>query len=177
MDVAKISKAMSDGKKMAFHVTDFFKKNIPGFEKAVVIGTADDLGVRASRWIDGDFVFTGEMKKTPSRFDDAIGRGVVEKHVVIHKGEGAWSAQVFSDDYYEIPYRCLLPRKIEGLVMGAGRSVSAENPFLLRVMVTTMITGQGAGVAAAVSAMDNVHPRNVDIKKVQDELRAQGVEL
>jgi len=177
MDVAKISKAMSDGKKMAFHVTDFFKKNIPGFEKAAVIGTADDLGVRASRWIDGDFVFTGEMKKTPSRFDDAIGRGVVEKHVVIHKGEGAWSAQVFSDDYYEIPYRCLLPRKIEGLVMGAGRSVSAENPFLLRVMVTTMITGQGAGVAAAVSAMDNVHPRNVDIKKVQDELRAQGVEL
>jgi ribulose 1,5-bisphosphate synthetase/thiazole synthase len=49
LDVAKISKAISDGRRMAFYVTDFFKANIPGFEKAYVIGTADDLGIRASR--------------------------------------------------------------------------------------------------------------------------------
>ena len=117
------------------------------------------------------------MKKNSSRFDDAIGRGVVEYGVVKHKGKGAWGVQAFTDDYYEIPYRCLIPRRIEGLIMGAGRSVSAEDPYLLRVMVTTMVIGQGAGVAAAVSAKDNVIPRNVDVKKVQNELRRQGVEI
>jgi hypothetical protein len=117
------------------------------------------------------------MKRKPSRFDDAIGRGVIEEQVVLHKGKGAWSAQTFGNDYFEIPYRCLLPRRIEGLIMGAGRSVSAECPFTLRVMVTTMVVGQGAGVAAALSVRDNVQPRDVDVKKVQSELRNQGVEL
>ncbi len=177
LDVAKISRSMSDGKRMAFHITDFFKNHIPGFEKSNVVGTADDLGIRASRWIDGDFVFNREMKINPSRFDDAIGRGVIEDHPVKHKGKGAWGVQAFGNDYYEIPYRCLLPRKIEGLIMGSGRSISAEDPYLLRVMVTTMVVGQSAGVAAAVSAKDDVFPRNVEILKVQDELRRQGVEI
>ena len=175
LDIAKIGRAIADGKRMAFYITDFFKNKMPGFERAYVVGTADDLGIRASRWIDGDFVFTKEMKSTPSRFDDAIGCGVVEKHYIKHKGKGAWGVQAFTDDYYEIPYRCMLPRKVEGLIMGSGRSVSSEDPYLLRVMVTTMVIGQGAGVAAAVSVKDDVTPRTVDIKKVQEELRRQGV--
>ena len=61
--------------------------------------------------------------------------------------------------------------------MGAGRSISAENPYLLRVMVTTMVIGQGAGVAAAVSAASGKSFRAVDIKSIQKELERQGVEI
>jgi Holliday junction resolvasome RuvABC endonuclease subunit len=150
---------------------------MPGFENAFICGSADNLGIRASRYIDGDFVFTAEMKSAPSRFKDAIGQGVVEVHEKLHKAKNAWSAQVFGNDVYQIPYRCLLPRNADGLIMGAGRSVSAENPYLLRVMVTTMTVGQAAGIAASVSAKDGIEFRFLDASKIQRELSGQGVDI
>jgi len=177
LDIAEISRAMTDGKRMAFHVTDFFKKHMPGFKRACVIGIADDLGIRASRWIKGDFAFTREMKRTPARFKDTVGRGVVQRDFIKSKARGAWSVQSFAEDYFDIPYRCLLPRKVDGLLMGSGRSVSAENPMILRVMALTMVIGQAAGVAAAVSARSGVSPREASIRKIQNALRRQGVAL
>jgi glycine/D-amino acid oxidase-like deaminating enzyme len=177
LDVFKISRAVIDGRRMAHAVTDFFRVRVPGFEEAFVIATADDLGIRASRWLDGAFVFTRAMKENPTRFNDAIGRGVVERDIVKHLGERAWGVQTFTDDTFDVPYRCLLPRKVDGLLMGAGRSVSAEHPFLLRVMALTMVVGQGAGAAAAVAARSGVMPRRLDIPVVQATLRQQNVEL
>ncbi len=177
MDVATISRAMSDGKRMAFVVRDFFRQNVPGFARSCVIGLADDLGMRATRWIEGEFEFTRGMKENPTRFDDAIGRGVVERDVRKHQADDAWGVQTFTDATFDVPYRCLLPKQIDGLLMGAGRSISAENPMLLRVMALTMVIGQGAGVAAAVAARAGVVPRQADVRTVQDELRRQGVVL
>jgi hypothetical protein len=62
---------------------------------------------------------------------------------------------------------------VDGLVMGAGRSISTDNPSLLRVMVHTMVVGQGAGVVAAVASGTGSSPRTVDIAAVQHELRRQ----
>jgi hypothetical protein len=177
LDVAQITRAVSDGKRMAFHVTEFFTRHVPGFERAFVIGTADDLGIRASRWIEGEFDFAAEMKSEGARFEDAIGRGVVQRDLKKHEGPKAWGCQTFVDATFDIPYRCLLPKRVEGLVMGAGRSLSQTNPFLLRVMALTMVTGQAAGVAAAVSADQGTTPGAVDVSCVQETLRDQGVEL
>jgi ribulose 1,5-bisphosphate synthetase/thiazole synthase len=177
LDIRKISQSMDDGRRMAFTVTDFFTKNVPGFEQAYVIATADDLGIRVSRWLDGDVVFTRAMKENPTVCADAIGRGVVQRDVRKHKGERAWGVQTFPDDFFHIPYGCLVPRHVDGLLMGAGRSVSSENAWLLRVMGLTMVVGQGAGVAAAVSAKAGVAPRSVDVAAVQDQLKRQGVDL
>jgi hypothetical protein len=162
---------------MAFYVTDYFRKYLPGFERSYVIGTADDLGMRATRWIDGESVFTETMKSKPTRFHDAIGRGVVQKNYVKNPAPDAWNVQSFTDETFDIPYRCLIPRKIDDLLIGSGRSVSASTPMLLRVMALTMVVGQGAGVAAAISARDNVAPRNVNIAALQEELEQQGVDL
>ena len=177
LDVSVIGRSVTDGRRMAFTVCDYFRANIPGFEQAYVSQTADDLGIRISRWIDGGFVFTPEMKSTPSRCPDSIGRAVVERHFVKHGGKGAWSVQAFDEAYYQIPYRCLLPRGVDGLIMGAGRSVSAANPALLRVMVTTMTVGQGAGIAAAISAKSGIPLRSIDTDLLQAELLCQGVDL
>jgi hypothetical protein len=175
--VDRISQALIDGKRMAFIVGDYFREHVPGFERAFVAGTAEDLGIRASRWIDGAFCFRSAMRAQPTRFSDAIGRGVVQRNYVKNPARGAWNAQTFRDETFDIPYRCLLPRMIEGLVMGSGRSVSAENPMLLRVMAHTMVIGQGAGVAAATAARDNCLPRDVNIATIQEELARQGVQL
>jgi hypothetical protein len=177
LDVAKISQSMDDGRRMAFTVTDFFAKHVPGFEQAFVIATADDLGIRVSRWLDGDTEFTLAMKENPTTFPDAIGRGVVEHDFRKHSGERAWGVQTFSNDFFHIPYGCLMPRRIDGLLMGAGRSASVESGWLLRSMVLTMVVGQGAGAAAAVAALAGVTPRSVDVAAVQAELRRQGVVL
>ena len=177
LDIARITEAMTEGKRMAFMATEMFRKYMPGFERACVIGTADDLGVRISRWIEGEFDFTKEMRDQPSHFEDAIGRGVVQHNYVKNPAQGAWGVQSFRDATFDIPYRCLVPRRVEGLLMGAGRSVSASNPSLLRVMAHTMVVGQGAGAAAALAAADECPPRHVDICRLQKELMHQGVVL
>jgi hypothetical protein len=177
LDIGKISTSILDGRRMAFAVADFYRRRMPGFERSVVVATADDLGIRASRWLDGDFVFTREMKNNPNKSPDAIARGVVEHHYRKHGAKNAWSVQAMTNDTYDIPYRCLLPRRVDGLLMGAGRSVSAEDPMLLRVMALTMAVGQGAGAAAALAAGSGVEPRAVDTGALQAELRRQGVTL
>ncbi len=80
-------------------------------------------------------------------------------------------------DSFDVPYRCLVPCKVDGLLVGSGRSVSSENPWLLRAMVQTLVVGQGAGAAAAIAAKAGTTPREVDVTAVQAELRRQGVEL
>ncbi|HJN15337.1 MAG TPA: FAD-dependent oxidoreductase [Armatimonadota bacterium] len=177
LDVAQITRAMTDGKRMAYAVTDYFRKHVPGFASAHVDALADDLGIRASRWIEGEFDFTGEMKKQETRFADAVGVGVVQHDFKKSDAPGAWGCQTFKDETYDIPYRCLVPKGVDGLLMGAGRSVSQENPMLLRVMALTMVTGQAAGVGAAVSADTNASPRATDIAAIQSELKRQGVNL
>ena len=177
LEAGLIPQAMNDGKRLAFQIGDYFRAHVPGFERACVVGTADDLGIRASRWIDGEFSFGAAMRSGTARIDDAIGRGVAQRNYAKNLAPGAWGAQTFRDETFDIPYRCLLPRNVEGLLMGSGRSVSAENPMLLRVMAHTMVIGQGAGVAAAVSARDEVLPRQVAVDAVQAELIRQGVAL
>ena len=175
LDIEKISRSINDGRKMAYQVTDVYRKYLPGFEKSFVAGVAANLGVRSSRWLDGDFVYKNDMFKPGVRFDDAVGTFVAYEHKVLHPGEKAWGAQVMSNDTTDLPFRSLLPKKIAGLIMGSGRSISSENPWTLRVMVNAMVIGQAAGTAAAVACSNNVAVNRVDVGLIQKELKKQGV--
>jgi hypothetical protein len=176
LDAENISRSIIDGRSMAFVVAEVFKKYLPGYADAFVAGTATNLGVRTSRYLDGDFVFTADMMQAGIRHSDAIGRFVGYDAVLKHKGANAWNAGVCHTDSSDLPYRCIVPRHTDGLLIGAGRSISTDNPWLLRVMAHTMVVGQGAGVAAAVSAATDIVPRHVDIGTVQKELIRQGVD-
>ena len=177
LDADRISRSILDGRQMTFTVAEVYRKYMPGFAQAYVAGTAANLGVRASRYLDGDFALTREMLQAGARQPDAVGRVVGYDHVVKHPGPNAWGSQVCHTDYSDLPYRCLVPREIDGLLMGAGRSISTDNPSLLRVMAHTMVVGQAAGTAAAVAVQAGVTPRQVEIGAVQAALRRQGVEL
>jgi hypothetical protein len=177
LDVGQISRSIHDGRRMAFRMAEVYRKHVPGFENTWIVATADDLGVRTSRYIQGDFLFTAPMMQAGVRVPDAIGRVVGWDNVVKHPGKRAWAAQVLRNNSCDVPYRCLLPQNVDGLLMGAGRSVSTDSPWLLRCMVHTMVVGQGAGVAAAVAAHRETIPRDVPIEAIQTELRRQGVRL
>lgn len=172
LDIRQISKAISQGKEVAYMIADYYRRLVPGFENAFIVGLADDLGVRLSRCIDADFVFTKKMIQKQTNFADSIGKGVVwtaEKRY----GDSSGGVQILHDQTYDVPYRCLLPKKVDGLVMGAGRSIT----YSLRVMAMTMVVGQGAGVAAALAAKNNASPRNIAIDHLQTALRKQNVNV
>ena len=78
--------------------------------------------------------------------------------------------------YYGIPYRCLLPKKVEGLLV-AGRMITSDwdAHMSTRNTVSCMVQGQAAGTAAALAAADGVAVRAVDVPKLQKTLREQGV--
>jgi hypothetical protein len=177
LDIKKVSKALSQGKEVAYMISDYFRSLMPGFENSYIIGLADDLGVRSTRWINGDFTFTREMKEKQTDFKDSIGKGVVQTHEKRYKGDRSFGVQILHDKTYDIPYRCLVPKKVDGLLIGAGRSASQEHPHLLRVMAMTMVVGQGAGAAAALSAKNSTIPRDLDIPALQNELKNQGVNV
>lgn len=177
LDAEQISRSVMDGRRMAFIVAGVYRKYIPGFSNAFVAGTAANLGVRTSRYLDGDFVLTPAMTEAGVRQPDAVGRIVNYSYVVKHPGPNAWSALVCNADSADLPFRCLLPKRIDGLLMGAGRSISTSNPFLLRVMAQTMVIGQAAGTAASVSVKMGTTPRRVGIADVQAELKRQHVSL
>lgn len=177
IDAGRISRSIQDGREMAFAVAEVYKRYIPGFERAFVAGTATNLGVRTSRYARGEFTFTSDMMRAGVRWPDAVGRAVGWDHPIRHHGKGAWGVQVLRDDSFDLPYRCLLPRGVDGLLMGAGRSVCTDNPSLLRVMVHTMVVGQAAGTAAACAARTGTPPRQIDVAIVQDALREQAVSV
>ena len=124
LDTRLISRSVVDGTEMAHIVADVYRRYIPGFQNAYVAGTAANLGVRTSRYIQGDFVFTADMMAAGVRQPDVVGRAVGWDHPVRHHGAGAWGVQALRSDSFDLPYRCLVPKGVEGLVMGAGRSVS-----------------------------------------------------
>lgn len=177
LDAEKLTKSINDGKRIAFLFNDMMRKYMPGFENSYVTQTADDLGIRGSRCIVGDSTFTKAMKESAHRCSDAVGVGVIEGYEYLTKSEGAWGTQVFCGDVWELPLGCLIPGNGENLVIGAGRGADTEPTLLLRVMVTTMVVGQGAGVAAALAVRDGVEIRGVDRSQLRSELTRQGVRL
>ncbi|MBN1672574.1 MAG: FAD-dependent oxidoreductase, partial [Kiritimatiellae bacterium] len=79
---------------------------------------------------------------------------------------------------YDVPYRCMLPREIDGLLL-AGRCVGSD--YLanntLRLIVPCLATGQAAGITAALAVRHGVAPRHVPVRELQDRLVSQGAYL
>lgn len=174
LDAGKITQSYIDGRKMARIVSAVYREYIPGFENSCLDATATSLGVRATRFLDGDFFLSIAMMSPGNRFVDAVGRAVSIGYMKKHPAENAWGVQVMLNDTYDIPLRSLLPKGVDNLIIGSGRSISAEDHSILRAMVNTMIVGQGAGTAAAVAAKNGNSLRECNILEIQKELCRQG---
>ena len=145
-----------EARQRIFRALDFARKNLPGFERAQLVDTAPQLGVRQTRLLRGEYVLTKQDVLSGRWFVDRIGRG---------------------RDYY-YPYRTLLPVGIENLLV-AGRCFSAtsEAQKMSREIPPMMVIGEAAGVAAALALRERITPRQVDICQLQELLRAQGANL
>jgi len=157
-------------RKQAFEVWRFLHEKIPGFENSVVIETAAQIGVRETRRIIGDYILTEADCRDGTRFPDAVAANPISFD--LH--DRNYSCESLAHAAY-IPYRCLLPKGLEGLLT-AGRCISSDHVAnsTIRRMTTAFETGQAAGIAAALSAKMNLTPRNLPFETLKTALLEAG---
>ena len=160
-------------------IVSFLRNNVPGYENCRVKSSGTALGVRETRRIRGLYTLADADVEQGARFPDVV----VHKAwflIDIHNPTGGGQAEGHSQPAkpYDIPLRCLIPEKVDGMLM-AGRCISGTHRAhaSYRVMGICLATGQAAGIAAALSIQDAVMPRQLPAERVQRELERSGAEL
>jgi len=155
----------------------FFRRYVPGCENAFLSATASSIGVRESRRVAGLYELTDDDVRLARRFDDAVALGGFPIDSHDPRGPGMDGTEPLSGAY-GIPYRALLPRSVDRLLV-AGRCISASRRALAsaRITGTCMAMGQAAGTAAALAALSNRVPRELDVGQLRATLLRQGAIL
>ncbi|WP_027368764.1 FAD-dependent oxidoreductase [Desulfocurvibacter africanus] len=177
-NVFDLTRAEMEGRRQMRMITTFFRRYVPGFERAYILQSAPMVGVREGRRIRGDYQLTGEDILSARKFPDAVARGTYPIDIHSPTGKGTTLKRVPAGEAYDIPLRCLLPEGVDNLLM-AGRCISGTHVAhsSYRVMPIAMATGHAAGVCAALAARELKSPRFVPAGAVQAELARQGAAL
>lgn len=171
-DVWDLTAAEVEGRSQALQAIKALNRFAPGFERAKLRNYGMTLGVRDTRKILGRYELTAHDVQNQARFIDSIGifpEFIDGYNVLVLPTTGR---------YYHVPYGSMVPRRVQNLLV-AGRCVSGDeiSHASVRNMMCCTVTGQGAGVAAAVSVRDGVSAGDVTIDRVQKELKRQGVRI
>jgi len=177
-DPWELTEAEIEGRRQVQQLVKFLTREVEGFEHAYLQTTAPQIGVRESRRVIGDYVLTADELLAACKFDDVIARGTYPVDIHNPSGEGTIMKHLPPGEWYDIPFRCLIPLELDNLLVG-GRPVSAthEAHSAIRVQPIAMAIGQAAGAAAAICAREGRTPREVDIRSVQQALTKQGASL
>jgi hypothetical protein len=154
-DPESLTEAEFDARGRIAEVVDYVKQHLPGFERCYVLDVAEQMGVRQTRLLRGEYVVSKDDILTRRHFPDSVARG---------------------RDYYT-PYRALLPRGVDQLLV-AGRHYSAtpDAQRISREIPPCMAMGQAAGIAGALAADAGVRAREVDVAAIQRLMRDQGAD-
>jgi len=171
-NVWDLTRAEIEGRKRVMWAVNALKKYTPGFKKARLRTIGSSLGTRESRKIIGEYQITEHDVRNEARFDDSI--GICPEFI---DGYGI-AIMPTTGRYFQVPYGIIVPQKVENLLV-VGRCVAGDkiSHAATRQICCCTVTGQGAGVAAAISYKDNVSCRQVNLSKVQTSLKKQGVRI
>jgi hypothetical protein len=167
LNVRDLSRLEVEGRKRIMTTHQFLKENIPGFENSFILDTASQIGVRSSRRLIGEHVLTEEEIFSGLIFPDTVAICPDFRHTFS-----------LEHPHWHIPYRCLIPRQIDNLLV-AGRCFSSDlvaNDLLAPIQFCIAM-GQAAGSAAALALKQGVSLRNLDYKVLQKCLAQQDVPL
>ena len=147
----------------------FIKRHVPGFEDAFLADADTEVLLRETRRIVGHYVLTADDVLDGRQFDDSIGVGAY--YIDIHNPDDPHASCRMIDHPYGIPYRCLVPLEVEGL-LAAGRCISMthEAAGSARVMAQCMAMGQAAGVGAALCVEQQTVPSDLDPRALRQRL-------
>lgn len=177
LDARALTRATVEARRQAHALAGILRKT-PHLDKLRITQTAPAIGIREGRRVQGHYQLTGEDIKNGRRFRDAVTFGTfpVDVHEVNPKDK-VRSSRIVSTMPYEIPFGCLRPRGVEGLLV-AGRCISGthEAHASYRVTGTCMGMGQAAGLAAAMAAAENSGLAGLG-PRLNDELRRREAGL
>jgi glycine/D-amino acid oxidase-like deaminating enzyme len=178
LDPDDLTRAEVEARGQAMQLFEFFKTRVPGFENSRIAATATQIGIRESRRIVGEYTLTRDDVLQGKHFDDAVARSAYPIDIHNPSGTGTQTHRLRAGESYEIPYRCLVPAKVDRLLV-AGRCISTTHEALAstRLTPTVMTLGQAAGTAAAIAREEDVRVRDVDTAKLRAALTADGVIL
>ena len=157
-------------------VFEHFKKNqeksAPMLDDAYISETAPMLGIRQTRFIKGLYQISNDDVLEGKKFDDSIAMSA--QPIISYYGY----RRFLEHTGYEIPYRCMLPQKVEGLLV-TGRCMSTDQQAYesWRAMAPVMCLGEAAGTAAALCVKSKKSPKEVDVEMLRSQLVKQGAEI
>jgi len=188
-DERSLTKALLDGRRSVAEYERYYKTYLKsGFADMDLVATGSLLGVRETRRVQGDYVLNLQDFKTRAVFPDEIGRYNYPVDIHVSRPNDEKEYKRFEEEFaalrfgrgesYGIPYRSLVPRQLENVLV-AGRCISTDRSLQasIRVMPGCYITGQAAGIAAALAASANGRVRDVSVPELQRRLRAAGAHL
>ena len=162
-------------RRQVYEIYDFMKKHADGLEDSFLMMTASEIGVRESRMIVGDHVLTEEECKQCITFEDAI--AACNYDIDIHNPEGAGTSHYYfgEGEYYTIPYRSLIPRGVENVLV-AGRCISSDHgaQASYRIMPVVCCIGEAAGTAIGLLAQQKISVRALNVGALQSVLKQNG---
>ena len=171
-DPSDLTRGEIEGRKQAMMAIEAMKRFNPGCENAKLRNFGMTIGIRDTRKIDAVYNMTSEDVRSQGRFDDSI--GIFPEFI---DGYGILILPT-TGRYFHLPYRTLLPKGVKNLIC-AGRITGGdkESHAATRNMMCCTVTGQGAGVAAAISIKQKQSFAEVDVKLLQKELHRQQVRM
>jgi hypothetical protein len=155
VDPEDMTRAEFDARDRISESVDYVKANLPGFENCYIVDVAQQMGVRQTRLLEGEYVMTKDDVTSRRHFADSVARG---------------------RDYY-YPYRSLLPKEVDQLLV-AGRHFSAtpDAQKMSREIPPCMAMGQAVGAAAAIALDQNILVREVDARDIQRQMHLNGAD-
>lgn len=168
-----------EGRKVVARQIEFLKKYVPGFRHIHLVHTGDQIGIRETRRIQGDYTLTAEDFLEARSFEDDIARNAY--YIDIHLANAAGKMTIThlpKGKSHGVPFRVMLPQNVDNLIV-AGRSVSSDRAVQgsLRVMPNCFAMGEAAGAAAAYANRCQGRFREVAVGELQQHLLDHGAWL
>ncbi|ULL17217.1 FAD-dependent oxidoreductase [Paenibacillus sp. H1-7] len=155
---------------------EMLKEHVPGFEHTYLSSIAPFLGIRETRRIMGKQMVREEAAVNGVIPDDTIALG---SYIIdIHSGSGDSTVIRSLAGPYGITYGATVSKDVKRLML-SGRCISVD-PVVFgssRVMPTCMAVGEGVGIGAALAALQNIAPEEVDVQIIRRKLRQHGAIL
>jgi hypothetical protein len=167
-DVEELTRVDVTSRKRALYTWEYLKKHVPGYEKSYIMLTSPQLGTTGGKRIIGEYMLTEKDMNSDEPFEDTIATFASND-----RGE----LSIKHPRMY-IPYRCLVPRQVEGLLV-ACRGFSSDDDVNdhFNLIPHCISLGQAAGTAAAMASDAGISPRKIDRRALCDSLAKQGVIL
>lgn len=170
------ARAMKEGKEEAENIVKYLKTKLNSFENAYLAGVADELYIRETRHIQGEYLLKATDVLGNTNFSDKI--AWASYPIDIQATDKTNTGYVIgSPSQYSIPYRCTVPLNIDNLyIVGKAASYSSVAAGSARVVPTGMAVGEATGIAAVYTIYKDVTPRELTTEKGKGKMtQLQGI--